>query len=90
MVNSLVSYGLGISLGNKPKTNDDPCNEKQISKIPYLQYFIIFLVLIFVMVFKYTGLYENTEFIKERRAWGLFMEPIYYGLESLFRKFTSK
>lgn len=87
----ISSYGWILEVISGRTHYKDNCGEKKpVNIMPYLQYWIIILVLIVSIIFRDIGLYENTNFIKERRGWGLFMEPMYYGFESLFKKFTAK
>ncbi len=85
-------YGTAIEVTNEPKLKEhDKCKERsrKVGNFSF-QYFFIWFVLIMTIIFKVFDLYTGSYFMKSNRGWGLFMEPIFYSFESIFRKFTSK
>lgn len=86
-------YGINLSDDNQPYLpNYSECKGEKYRKVNkiFFQYLFLVIILIIIVLLKYLDLYDTSKFVKRNRNYGLFMEPIFYAVESTFRNFVAK
>jgi len=82
-------YGIILAGYNQPKLSEKTCDDEILNyKMgrSYVQYFVVLGVLLLIIFLKRTGWFENSDFMKMNKGWGLFMEPIYYLTKMIIQK----